>query len=138
MIRPLRPTDYDSLPALQRRAYQVEAALLDTTDFPPLCETLETIHAEAPIGFVHLIDDTIAGAITVDDMTITRLVVEPAYFRQGIARSLLQHLFEHHYAKYVMTGARNLPALALYAQFGFTEVRREWHGAIKLVCLKRN
>ena len=137
MIRPLRPTDYDALLVLQRRAYQVEAALLDTTDFPPLRETLDMMNAEAPIGFIHLIDDTITGAITVDDVTITRLVVDPEYFRQGIARSLLQHLLEHSHAKQVMTGARKLPALVLYTQFGFTEVRRAWHEEIELVFLTR-
>lgn len=137
MIRPLQPTDHASLLQVQRRAYQVEAALLDTIDFPPLRETLEEIDVEAPTGFVFLVGDTLAGAVTVDDLTITRLVVDPAYFRQGIARSLLQHLFEHSHAKHVMTGARNRPALVLYARFGFTETRRAFRDEIELVFLTR-
>jgi ribosomal protein S18 acetylase RimI-like enzyme len=36
-----------------------------------------------------------------------------------------------------MTGARNLPALALYARFGFTEVRRVFRDEIELVFLTR-
>jgi len=137
MIRPLRPTDHASLLDVQRRAYRVEARLLDTTDFPPLRETIDDINTESPIGFVYVIDDIVTGAVTIDDLTITRLVVDPAYFRQGIAQSLLHHVFEQSHAKHVMTGARNLPALTLYARFGFMEVRREWHEEIELVFLTR-
>ncbi|UKS55571.1 GNAT family N-acetyltransferase [Exiguobacterium acetylicum] len=137
MIRSLQATDHASLLELQRRAYQIEAALLDATDFPPLRETIDDINTESPIGFVYVIDDVVTGAVTIDDLTITRLVVDPAYFRQGIAQSLLQHVFEQSHAKHVMTGARNLPALTLYAHFGFTEVRREWYEEIELVFLTR-
>ncbi|MDQ6467722.1 GNAT family N-acetyltransferase [Exiguobacterium acetylicum] len=137
MIRSLQPTDHTSLLDVQRRAYQIEAQLLETADFPPLRETIDDINIEAPTGFVYIIDDNITGAVTVDNLTITRLVVDPAYFRQGIAQSLLQHLFEHSHAKHVMTGARNLPALALYARFGFTEVQRVFRDEIELVFLTR-
>ena len=137
MIRSLQATDHASLLEVQRRAYQIEAALLDATDFPPLCETIDEIDVEAPIGFVYVIDDDIVGAVTIADGTITRLIVDPAYFRQGIAQSLLRYVFEHSLAKHVMTGARNLPALTLYGRFGFMEVRREWRSGIELVFLTR-
>ena len=137
MIRPLRPTDHASLLDVQRRAYRVEARLLDTTDFPPLRETIDEIDVEAPIGFVYVIDDDIVGAVTIADGTITRLVVDPAYFRQGIAQSLLHHVIKRHQARHVMTGARNLPALSLYTRFGFSEVQREWRSGIELVFLMR-
>ncbi|WP_410501788.1 GNAT family N-acetyltransferase [Exiguobacterium acetylicum] len=137
MIRSLQATDHASLLEVQRRAYQIEARLLETTDFPPLREKIDDINREAPTGFVYVIDDIVAGAVTIDDLTITRLVVDPAYFRQGIAQSLLKHVFEQNHAKHVMTGARNLPALTLYARFGFMEVRREWHEEIELVFLTR-
>jgi len=137
MIRSLQPTDHASLLEVQRRAYQVEARLLGTTDFPPLRETIDDINTEVPTGFVYIIDDDIVGAVTIADGTITRLIVDPAYFRQGIAQSLLRYVFEHSLAKHVMTGARNLPALTLYGRFGFTEVRREWHEEIELVFLTR-
>lgn len=108
MIRSLQATDHASLLEVQRRAYQIEAALLNATDFPPLRETIDEIDVEEPIGFVYVIDDDIVGAVTIADGTITRLVVDPSYFRQGIAQSLLRHVFEHSLAKHVMTGARNL------------------------------
>jgi len=137
MIRSLQPTDHASLLEVQRRAYQVEARLLGTTDFPPLRETIDDINTEVPTGFVYIIDDDIVGAVTIADGTITRLIVDPAYFRQGIAQSLLRYVFEHSLAKHVMTGARNLPALTLYGRFGFMEVRREWRSGIELVFLTR-
>jgi ribosomal protein S18 acetylase RimI-like enzyme len=71
----------------------IEARLLQTSDFPPLCETIDDMNIEGPTGFVDVIDDNITGAVTVDALTNTRLVVDPAYFRQGIAKSLLQHPF---------------------------------------------
>lgn len=137
MIRRLRSTDHPALLKLQRLAYQVEARLLETTNFPPLSETIDDIEAEQPKGFVYLLHDNVVGAITYDDRTITRLVVDPAYFRQGIAQSLLQYLPQHDHVKHVMTGARNLPALTLYARFDFTEVQREWRQDVELVFLTR-
>ncbi len=77
MIRSLQATDHTSLLEVQRRAYQIEAALLNATDFPPLRETIDEIDVEAPIGFVYVIDDDIVGAVTINDGTITRLVVDP-------------------------------------------------------------
>lgn len=137
MIRRLRSTDHVALLELQRLAYRVEARLLETVDFPPLSETIDDIEAEQPNGFVYLLHDSVVGAITYVDGTITRLVVNPEYFRQGIAQSLLHHLLQHDHVKHVMTGARNLPALTLYARFGFTEVQREWRHDIELVFLTR-
>ncbi|QZY86279.1 GNAT family N-acetyltransferase [Exiguobacterium acetylicum] len=137
MIRSLQATDHASLLEVQRRAYQIEAALLNATDFPPLRETIDEIDVEAPIGFVYVIDDDMVGAVTINDGTITRLVVDPPYFRQGIAQSLLHHVMERHHTRHVMTGARNLPALSLYTRFGFTEVRREWRSGIELIFLTR-
>ncbi|WP_294743900.1 GNAT family N-acetyltransferase [uncultured Exiguobacterium sp.] len=137
MIRRLRSTDHAALLELQRLAYRVEARLLGTVHFPPLSETIDDIKAEQPNGFVYLLHNNVVGAITYADRTITRLVVDPVHFRQGIAQSLLQHLLEHEHVKYVMTGARNHPALALYTRFDFIEVRREWHQEIELVFLNR-
>ena len=137
MIRQLRSTDHAALLELQRLAYRVEARLLETVHFPPLSETIDDIEAEQPNGFVYLLHSNVVGAITYADRTITRLVVNPAYFRQGIAQSLLHHLLQHDHVKHVMTGARNLPALALYTRFDFIEVRREWRHDIELVFLTR-
>ncbi len=67
MIRSLQATDHTSLLEVQRRAYQIEAALLNATDFPPLRETIDEIDVEAPIGFVYVIDDDIVGAVTIAD-----------------------------------------------------------------------
>ena len=138
MIRRIRSTDHPALLELQRLAYQVEECLLETSDFPPLSETIDDIEAEQPNGFVYLLHNNIVGAITYADRTITRLVVNPAYFRQGIAQSLLHHLLQHDHVKHVMTGARNLPALALYTRFDFIEVRRDFRHDIELVFLTRN
>jgi len=49
MIRSLQPTDHTSLLDVQRRAYKIEARLLETADFPPLRETIDDINIEAPV-----------------------------------------------------------------------------------------
>lgn len=121
MIRRLEATDYPALHRLQQRAYQVEADLIGVSDFPPLQQT--------PAQLV--------GALTIEQETITRLVVAPDYFRQGIAKHLLRHALVKHRLHFVSTAAANLPAIALYQQFGFRQVDQVNRDTIVLVTLKR-
>ena len=52
------------------------------------------------------------------------MVVHPTYFRQGIGSELLTFIFELFVGNTITveTGLANIPAIALYKNFGFKEV----------------
>lgn len=137
MIRRLEVTDYPALHRLQQRAYQVEADLIGVSDFPPLQQTPAQLVHEQPSGYVYCLEEQLVGALTIEQETITRLVVAPDYFRQGIAKYLLRHALAKHRLHFVSTAASNLPAIALYQQFGFRQIDQVSRDTIALVTLKR-
>ncbi|MFE4895307.1 GNAT family N-acetyltransferase [Peribacillus butanolivorans] len=114
---------------LQKKAYQIEADIIEFTDIPPLLETYDQFINcnETFIGFFKA--DTLAGAISytkeIMHIEICRIVVHPDYFRQGIAETLLNHLqFTCKWEKLsVSTGKMNLPARKLYEKNGFTHTK---------------
>ena len=61
-----------------------------------------------------------------DALHIQSLVVDPAFFRRGIASKLINYLFEHFDVTMftVETGADNGPAIALYERHGFVLIRK--------------
>jgi ribosomal protein S18 acetylase RimI-like enzyme len=73
---------------------------------------------------------------------IASLVVAPAWQRRGIGRRLLTAALAAcgPIEVSVSTGARNAPALALYASFGFVEAARRTLGPerIEVVTLRRS
>ena len=138
MIRPLKATDYPELYRLQQQAYRVEAELIGAALFPPLLQTEAALREEHPTGYIMRLDGRLVGAVTVDGETITRLLVSPDYFRQGIATQLIRHALEHQALRVVSTAALNEPAIALYRQFGFRPVHQVRRDAIVLVTLERD
>lgn len=138
MIRPLKATDYPELHRLQQQAYRVEADLIGATFFPPLLQSEATLHEEQPAGYITRLDERLVGALTVEGETITRLLVSPDSFRQGIATQLIRHTLEHQALRIVSTAALNEPAIALYRQFGFRPVHQVRRDAIVLVTLERD
>ena len=138
MIRPLKATDYPELHRLQQQAYRVEADLIGATFFPPLLQSEATLHEEQPAGYITRLDERLVGALTVEGETITRLLVSPDYFRQGIATQLIRHALKQQPLRVVSTAALNEPAVALYRQFGFRPVHQVRRDAIVLVTLERD
>lgn len=112
-------------------SYAVEAKLLGAeNNFPPLKRPLsQFINAESEF-FGYQNGDRIAGIIEVkvdaDKVHIQSLVVDPEFFRQGVASQLLNFLFQQFRSKHytVETGAANGPAIALYERFGFKKVNQ--------------
>lgn len=113
----------------QSPAYRIEAALMGFYGIPAMKETVESIlnSKDTYVGFYEneLLKGFIAFNVSGGIVDITKLAVNPAHFRKGIARQLLGHLFElvpNSSLFKVSTGTKNTPAIELYKQFGFQEI----------------
>jgi len=127
-------------------SYKVEAKLLNATDFPPLKRSLENYVKSNTFFFGYLKNEDIVGVIEIDhnkDSTLIRsLVVDPYFFRQGIAKKLMKFVLDTFDSKLfvVETGLENGPATKLYETFGFIEVQ-QWdtnHGVRKIKFERRS
>jgi ribosomal protein S18 acetylase RimI-like enzyme len=121
-------------------SYKVEAKLLKATNFPPLKRPLEDYVISKNMFFGYLKNEELFGVIEIDhnnSYTLIRsLVVDPLFFRQGIARKLMEFTFNNFDSNLfvVETGVENVPASKLYMKFGFIEVN-QWntdHGIRKI------
>ena len=131
MIRKLNHQDPDvakKIRAVFQVSYAVEAKLLNAIDFPPLKRTLdEYLETETQFyGFWK--DNALAAVVEIkryeETTHIQSLVVDPKYFRQGIAHQLTAFVFNTFDSeKYMVeTGLANKPAVMLYKKHGFKEV----------------
>ena len=121
-------------------SYKVEAALLKASNFPPLSRALvDYIEADSEF-FGYRKNETLAGVVEIIHYTsyihIRSLVVHPTFFRQGIARQLMQFVLDNHTTTLfvVETGVDNGPATNLYKKLGFIETK-QWetdHGIRKV------
>ncbi|PYE55385.1 GNAT family N-acetyltransferase [Deinococcus yavapaiensis] len=114
---------------LQRQSYEVEAALIGRRDLPPLHETLEDLRACGETFFGVFEREQLAGAVSYkrlgDTVDVHRVMVRPAYFRRGVARTLVTFVetCEEDARRFVVsTGSLNAPAKRLYAHLGFREM----------------
>lgn len=121
-------------------SYMIEAKLLNATNFPPLKRPLENYIKSGTEFFGYFKNQNLAGVIEIDynnNFThINSLVVDPKFFRQGIARKLMEFVFNTFDSNLfvVETGLENGPATKLYKNFGFKEVK-QWdtdHGVRKI------
>jgi ribosomal protein S18 acetylase RimI-like enzyme len=146
-IRPIEHEVVDTaseLLALQLRAYAQEAELLGAIYFPPLERTVEDIQGCAESFRAALLDGRMVGAVSVRDdeeglgTNVASLVVDPPFQRRGIGRALLASVVSTHGrgALTVQTGVKNIPALALYREYGFNELRRWQVGREPLELIK--
>jgi len=127
-----------SLLSLQIASYQVEAEIIGFDDIPPLKDGIASIREakkeETIFGYFTYDNEVhkLAGAVSFSRegsvVTICRMMVHPDYFRRGIARALIQHIFDHQEQQgasrfIVSTGTQNTPAVQLYESFGFIQRR---------------
>ena len=111
-------------------SYKIEAKLLNATDFPPLKRSLENYVNSSTEFFGYFKDQELAGVIEIEHNNnftdINSLVVDPKFFRQGIARKLMEFVFNTFDSDLfvVETGLENGPATKLYKNFGFKEVKQ--------------
>ena len=121
-------------------SYKVEAKLLKAADFPPLKRTIAEFPVSNNVFYGYYKDDNLVGVIEIESSTssthIQSLVVDPKYFRKGIARELVNFILINYTSKIftVETGVDNHPAIKLYTSFNFQEVK-QWntdHGIRKI------
>jgi ribosomal protein S18 acetylase RimI-like enzyme len=132
---------------VQMLAYIQEAVLLGVDHFPPLRRTVEDLRSTEERFLGASLENELVGAVSLSPgedglgFNIASLVVLPKYQRQGVAKSLIEAVV----ALYgsgdlaVETGVKNVPALRLYARYGFVEIRR-WNAdreLIELIKLRR-
>jgi ribosomal protein S18 acetylase RimI-like enzyme len=149
----IRAVDHRSVPvaeelrAVQFAAYSQEAKLLGVRHFPPLMRTVNDVQRGAEAYLAAFVGARMVGAVAVEPANegagacIASAVVLPEFQRRGIGSRLVEAVVAAHGGSelYVQTGAKNLPALALYSRAGFV-VSRRWHVApelLELVALVR-
>jgi ribosomal protein S18 acetylase RimI-like enzyme len=109
-------------------SYAVEAKLLGAQDFPPLKRTIIDFKNSETSFFGHWIGKELAAAVEIEpspnNFHISSLVVHPKYFRQGIGNELITFIFKLLIGNKITveTGVENIPAIALYKNFGFKEI----------------
>ncbi len=143
MIEKLQNNDVEvskKIRSIFQLSYKIEADLLNATDFPPLKRPLENyIHSNTEF-YGYLKDEEIVGVVEIEHndrfTAIHSLVVDPTFFRQGIARKLMVFVLKKFDSDLfvVETGLENGPATALYKKFDFKEVK-QWdtdHGVRKV------
>jgi ribosomal protein S18 acetylase RimI-like enzyme len=117
-----------SVLALQRAAYTVEARLIGSDAIPALHETLGELR-RAPEQWIGIYSDVelvaaLAFLETAEVLDISKLVVAPAAFRQGLGERLVREILDlvPRPTTIVSTGSANVPAVALYLKLGFDAV----------------
>lgn len=111
-------------------SYAIEAEILKAVDFPPLKRTLESFINSTNTFYGYQKDKVLAAVIEIDhtnsSIHIQSLVVNPKYFRQGIASKLIDFVFNTYSSSMftVETGVENNPATALYKKYHFKEVKQ--------------
>tara|TARA_B100000497_G_scaffold128129_1_gene173784 strand:+ start:11739 stop:12194 length:456 start_codon:yes stop_codon:yes gene_type:complete len=143
MIKRLKNNDLEiakKISSVFQLSYKVEANILNATDFPPLKRPLENYVNSNTAFFGYLKNQKLAGVIEIEHNNnfthINSLVVDPVFFRQGIARKLMEYVFNTFDSKLfvVETGLENGPATKLYKKFDFKEIK-QWntdHGVRKI------
>jgi len=143
MIERLKNNDLEiskKIRSVFQLSYKVEAKILNATDFPPLKRSLENYVNSNTAFFGYLKNRELVGVIEIEHNNnfthIKSLVVNPCFFRQGIARKLMEYVINTFDSKLfvVETGLENRPATKLYKKFDFKEVK-QWntdHGIRKI------
>ena len=123
-----------------QESYAIEAKLLNAINFPPLQRPLQSYIESTTTFFGYHIKDKIVGIIEVSPKEktthINSLVVSPKFFRQGVAKQLMEFVLTNFDSEIftVETGLKNIPASKLYTSFHFKEVK-QWdtdHGVRKI------
>jgi ribosomal protein S18 acetylase RimI-like enzyme len=115
--------------ALSQAAYALEGEIISCAEFPPLRETIEDLKRAGERFLVFRQDERMLGALGFGEVpgtiAISRLVVNPADLRRGVATALLKALHRLHPAGVIITvttAAANAPAISLYRKLRYSTV----------------
>jgi ribosomal protein S18 acetylase RimI-like enzyme len=136
--------------SLQMASFTVEALLIGYRPIPPVLDTIPSLMESKEVFVGYYVEENLhkelVGAISYDQqgevVTIARLVVQPHYFRRGIASALMNEVIrvckqqgiEH---LCVTAAADNTPAISLYTRFEFTQKDSNVYEGIRLSTLYR-
>jgi ribosomal protein S18 acetylase RimI-like enzyme len=144
MIKKLDNTDVyiaKQIYTVFQNSYKIEAELLRATDFPPLKRSVKNFTKSTTKFFGYFKDNQLAAVIELiikpEYIHIRSLVVEPIFFKQGIASELIKFTFKKFDSilYIVETGQKNYPAIKLYEKHGFKLVK-EWLTDINIIKVK--
>lgn len=144
MIKKLDNTDVfiaKQIHTVFQNSYKIEADLLGATDFPPLKRSVKNFTKSTTKFFGYFKDNQLAAVIELiikpEYIHIRSLVVEPIFFKQGIASELIKFTFKKFDSilYIVETGQKNYPAIKLYEKHGFKLVK-EWLTDINIIKVK--
>jgi ribosomal protein S18 acetylase RimI-like enzyme len=146
ILNHLDPAVAGKINEIQQASYQVESWLIEYPRIPYMLEEPNDILTSRQTFVGFLKGDDLTGVISYEledehTLVICRLVVAPAYFRQGIAFKLvkkLEHLEPGIRQMYVRTAFKNLPAIELYKKAGFyPDIELNTPDGLKIIRMKR-
>jgi GNAT superfamily N-acetyltransferase len=115
--------------ALQLSSYRVEAELIGRDDIPRLHDDVVDIQSCGETFFGSFVGNDLVGVVAYkvleDTLDLHRVMVDPRFFRRGVARKLIEFveaLESRTRRSVVTTGSRNAPARRLYTQLGYVEI----------------
>jgi GNAT superfamily N-acetyltransferase len=148
MIQKAGKEDMERILELQKRAFAELEDIYGGTDYPPLTETLEDMHAafERMVFLKFEMAGRIIGAVRAYEKggscLVERLVVDPAFQNQGIGQGLMlevERIFDRVERFELFTGQKSERNLHLYAKLGYTEFRREpYSDSVTLVYMEKH
>lgn len=122
------PGDLPEILALQYLAYQSEAQLLNSSDIPPLKQSLKEIKEELRDGIIlkalnqndHIVG-SVRGKICGETLCIGKLIVRPDMQRLGLGTQLLREIEKMYPNKRceLFTSTKSMQNLALYSRAGY-------------------
>ena len=126
--------DLKEILSLQYTAYQSEAKLFNTTDIPPLKQTLEEVNEEFQKGIILKATDesgTIIGSVRAyqenGTVCVGKLMVHPDFQKQGLGSKLLlqiESLFPKQRYE-LFTSTKSINNIRLYQKLGYRILREE-------------
>ncbi|MCL6613886.1 MAG: GNAT family N-acetyltransferase [Firmicutes bacterium] len=123
-------TDAEELLALQKLAYQSEAAIYGDYAIPPLTQTLEEIEEEFDSKI--FLNGRIVGSVRAfaegGTCFIGRLIVHPAHQNKGLGARLMREIegaFPECTRYELFTGAKSEKNLYLYQKLGYKPYKTE-------------
>lgn len=126
-IKKANVEDSQEILDLQYQAYQSEAKLLNNPNIPPLKQTIDGVKEDYNKGIIWkvVMDDKIIGSVRAyienDTVYIGKLMVSPAYQKQGIGSRLLR-VVEEEYPKMryeLFTSTMSVGNIGLYQKAGY-------------------